>query len=163
MSDSFDEYYLEPYYRVTIWSSGAVTIHSDHRNMKGRELKQWPDARGYLRVVMYNRHNFVHGIVMKAVVGEKPIGYVVNHKDANKLNNHPSNLEYCTQKENIQHAVRMGLFNIKTGKENHCYKDGRSYDQVAYKKWHYQQNKALYILRAKESRARAKLKKETFK
>lgn len=51
----------------------------------------------------------LHRLVATAFLGEPPIGYVVNHKDGNKLNNIPSNLEWCTAAENSKHAWRTGL------------------------------------------------------
>ena len=66
----------------------------------------------------------IHRLVAKAFVpGEAP-GLIVNHKDGNKLNAASTNLEWITQDENIQHAVREGLIrktrawvhNPKTGK-----------------------------------------------
>lgn len=37
---------------------------------------------------------------------------IINHLDGNPLNNNYKNLEWCTQKENVNHAINTGL--IKT-------------------------------------------------
>lgn len=34
----------------------------------------------------------------------------LNHLDGNKLNPHYSNLEFCTSKQNKEHAIKMGLW-----------------------------------------------------
>lgn len=46
---------------------------------------------------------FVHGLVAQCFLGKKPKRKEVNHKDRNKNNNHFSNLEYVTRKENNDH------------------------------------------------------------
>lgn len=42
----------------------------------------------------------------------------INHIDGNKLNNNVTNLEWCTPKQNSQHAVKMGLIKHSCGVHN---------------------------------------------
>ena len=59
----------------------------------------------------------IHKLVLETFVGPCPKRHEGNHKDGNKANNRLDNLEYLTKKENFEHAIRTGLFNVKG--ENH--------------------------------------------
>lgn len=54
-----------------------------------------------------------HRLVAEVLIPNPDKKPFVNHKDGNKLNFHPSNLEWVTEKENSEHAVNSGLFNVK--------------------------------------------------
>jgi len=51
----------------------------------------------------------VHRLVAQLFLEPDASRPYVNHIDGNKLNNHVSNLEWCTDAENRAHAVRMGI------------------------------------------------------
>lgn len=64
---------------------------------------------GYKRIMAGGKHYFVHRLVAKYFVDGYEDGLVVNHKDGNKLNNIPNNLEWVTRSENDLHAFRLNL------------------------------------------------------
>jgi hypothetical protein len=65
----------------------------------------------YFIFVKNNRKkgHYLHRLVASLFIGTIPKGYVVNHLDGNKLNNHVGNLEICTYSDNQQHAFDTGL------------------------------------------------------
>lgn len=78
----------------------------------GRMLKQQLRGNGYYYVNLYvsgvKTQCSVHSLVALAFIGLRPKGLCVNHKDGTRTNNRADNLEYCTHRENLQHAARMG-------------------------------------------------------
>lgn len=79
---------------------------------KHRFLSPILKTTGYYAVTLVNDAGkwqiHIHQLVMSLFVGE-PGNLVVNHLDGCKTNNHLSNLEYCTQRENHIHASEHGL------------------------------------------------------
>jgi len=78
----------------------------------GRLLKPSPDMGGYLRFSPCKNgikaYLSVHVLVASAFNGFIPngIGYVVNHIDGNRSNNHSSNLEGVSHRDNISTCFR---------------------------------------------------------
>lgn len=73
-------------------------------------------TEGYLRIELKYEAGkakkfLVHRLVYQAFVGELKEGLVIDHIDGNRSNNHHTNLRLCTQKENIQNALRHNFGN----------------------------------------------------
>lgn len=126
-------WFIEPYYTLEI-DNDSIRIISSSKHAKGRELSVFFSPDGYHKVKMNNKGVMIHHLVAHVVLGPRPEGLVINHKDGIKTNNRPENLEYVTQAENIQHAIDHGLHVASDPTRMPTYKDGRCKDKVSYKR-----------------------------
>ncbi len=75
-------------------------------NKNGKKVRPQPNGKGYLRVSIGGKLRFVHRLVAEKYIPNPENKPQVNHKDGNKLNNSVNNLEWVSNMENRQHAVK---------------------------------------------------------
>jgi len=105
----------------------AVSSQGTVINMGTRKiLKPRPNNKGYPVVWLSKcagviKAKFIHHLVLDTFRGKRPTENLqCNHKDGDKANNHISNLEWCTQAENMRHASKNNLLGkriYKTGEQ----------------------------------------------
>jgi hypothetical protein len=92
------------------------------------------DTNGYLKVTLMldgkRTVKRVHRLVAEHFIpNDDPAKTVINHIDGNKQNPDYTNLEWCTQQENTQHAHTTGL-QTKTSDKKVVRGDGRVYGSL---------------------------------
>lgn len=91
--------------KYSVSSNGVV------RSSNGNLIALVQDKDGYLQVTLWRDNKAtgrkVHRLVLESFVGSSALD--ANHKDGNKKNNALSNLEWCSHRENSEHAARNNL------------------------------------------------------
>lgn len=112
--------------------SNYGNVMSLHNVERGNDpyQSQTSNKVGYFTVGLWfkgkGRTCLVHRLVAEAFLPKIQGKSVVNHKDCNKHNCFVGNLEWCTQAENVRHAVDMRVAKYNTGPmlakgRNTCY------------------------------------------
>lgn len=79
-------------------------------------------GNGYSTLVLSKNNTvkrfYVHRLVAQAFIPNPKNKRVVNHKNGVKTDNQVGNLEWNTYKENLHHAIRLGLIDSNNEKNN---------------------------------------------
>lgn len=119
VDDEYDENFEgEEWKPVPGYDNTLASSKGRIKNING-VIYQGSLLSGYKRVSIRDKDLKVHKLVCLAFHGPAPVDgkrYLVNHKNGNKLDNTPENLEWVTDVENTTHAYENGLINTKTGR-----------------------------------------------
>jgi len=89
-----------------------VSKEGDIYSCRSRKILSTAGLRSGYPSVSINRKTYrVHRLVAGTWLPNPENKPCVNHIDGNKKNNKVSNLEWCTHKENMKHAIETGLTN----------------------------------------------------
>ena len=116
--EGYDFYEVSNLGRVRRLESVVNGKSGSKRKISGKILKPGVNM-GYLIVNLckngVRRNCYIHRLVSQAFLPNPDNLPCVNHRDENKQNNSVENLEWCTQKENVNYGTRTKR--ASTGRE----------------------------------------------
>lgn len=119
-------YMISSHGRVKSLSRVVSNALCKNSKTKERILKSFVDNSGYTKIGLGNskgktipRKMFsVHRLVAQAFIRNPENKPNVNHIDSDRSNNIHTNLEWCTQSENVKHGYRYGHAKPMRGSQN---------------------------------------------
>lgn len=94
--------------------SNLGNLKSFKKDKKGKILKHNNKNGDYFAVVLEYKEKVkytrIHRLVAQAFIPNPNNYNEINHIDGNKQNNRIDNLEWCTRKQNFEHAKKTGLW-----------------------------------------------------
>jgi hypothetical protein len=111
--------------RYVISNSGEIKRVKSLRLDRAKlgKLRKNHDKDGYRKIQLHKEGKaksfFIHRLVLQTFVGNPKKGQQSNHKNGIKSDNRVCNLEWCSRKENVEHAHRTGLCDRAIGSRHH--------------------------------------------
>ena len=108
--------------RPELFGRYFATKDGEILNKDGKAVKPFVADNGYLRVRLHIGNNkyrnySVHILIAETFIPNPQNLPQVNHKDTNKKNPSAHNLEWCSQSDNIKHAISYGLYNMQSNNQ----------------------------------------------
>jgi len=95
-----------------------ITDKNGHiKKLKYKKMTKKTCKNGYISVHLKGLDFLVHRLVAQAFISNVNNKPCVNHKNSNRSDNFVENLEWCTHKENTEHAISNKRLKVK-GKDN---------------------------------------------
>lgn len=131
-----------------ISNNGRIRTHKNFAGLK--YLLQIKEKNGYTKVGLRlpktkAKHIRIHRLVAQAFIPNPENKPMVNHINGIKHDNRIENLEWCTAKENVQHAYSTGLQYSPSGEDSG--KSKLTQEQVLKIREMYNNNKRYGILK----------------
>lgn len=137
-------YEIPTHKNYLISKNGVVKNKKTNRVLKACSTS----SNGYFTVYVDGKNILLHRLLAETFIPNLENKPCINHIDGNKLNNSLENLEWCTYKENLEHARKTGLNPYKALTKEKSRHHKLTENEVQYIKDNYEKYSKNYSGRA---------------